>query len=81
MENMALGNTVIASVKQEYIDNYYKGCPIIPATPKDLVKQMKWVIEDYDFRKQNRKKNKDYVKNMHDVKPVSKKFYKVYKEC
>lgn len=81
IENMALGNTVVASVKPEYIDKYYIGCPIVPATPKDIVKQLKWVIEDYDFRKQNIKRGKEYVKKMHDVVPVSKRFYKIYNEC
>lgn len=81
IENMALGKTVVASVKPEYIEKYYKGCPIVPATPKDLVKQLRWIIGDSSFRKQNIKKGRDYVMRMHDVVPVSKRFYRIYEEC
>lgn len=81
MENMALGNTVCATLRKEFVDNYYKGCPIVRVTPKNLVENLKYLIEDYDFRKKNIKKNIDYVTKMHDVVPVSKKFYQVYKQC
>src|SRR3989344_4993775 len=81
MENMALGNTVCATIREDFLKDQFKGCPIVNVTPDSLVKNLRWLIEDYDFRKKNVKKNIDYVTRMHDIVPVSRKFYKVYKEC
>lgn len=78
IEGMALGKPVICSLKEDYIKNFYHGCPIINANFNNLNEKLMYLLEDESARRTYGKNGRIYVKRMHDAVAVTKQVLTFY---
>lgn len=80
IESMAMGKPVLCYIKNDYYEDFYRGCPIISAEFDDLVEKLRNLIEDENTRRLLGVKGIDYVRKMHDAENIAKRTIKVYEE-
>jgi glycosyltransferase involved in cell wall biosynthesis len=78
IEGMALEKPVICSLKEEYLMDFYHGCPIINADFSHLNEKLRYMVEDESARRAFGKNGRVYVERMHDALEVTKLVLTVY---
>lgn len=82
MECMALGKPVIVYIRDDLMEKSNKSepIPIINANPSTIKGTLKHTIQDYEYRKDMSKKQRDYVERVHDVKVAAASIKSCYED-
>jgi glycosyltransferase involved in cell wall biosynthesis len=78
IECMALGKPVCSFIRND-LESYMPFNPIINTSPKNIVENLKFLIEDETIRESIGKKGRGYVEKVHSADIVTKKVTALYK--
>ncbi|NKQ38611.1 MAG: glycosyltransferase [Methanosarcinales archaeon] len=79
IECMALGKPVCVYI-QEDLESYMPSNPVMNTSPKNIIENLKILIEDAKLRKELGEKGRKYVEEVHDSKKIAKQLIELY-EC
>ena len=78
IECMALGKPVCVYIRDD-LESYMPFSPMINTSPKNIVENLRVLIEDEKLRKEFGKKGRKYVKQVHDADKIAKRVFEVYR--
>jgi glycosyltransferase involved in cell wall biosynthesis len=76
-ECMALGKPVCVYIRED-LEQYMPFCPFLKTTTKNLVDNLRLLIEDSSLRMEMAKKGRDYVEKVHEANMVARMVTKYY---
>mgnify|MGYP002630276036 CR=1 FL=1 len=78
VEAMALGKPVLCYIRDDLYSKRYGEMPIINCNPLNIKEKIRYVIKDYEFRKEFSVKGRAFVEKYHDVNVVAPRLKEIY---
>ncbi|MGQ3887472.1 glycosyltransferase [Legionella sp. CNM-1927-20] len=79
LEAMAIGKPVVLNLREDLFSKYYKcELPIINANPDNINKQLKTIIQDYEWRKHLSNSGRLLVEKFHNIDLVINDYISMY---
>jgi len=78
IECMSLGKPVCVYIRED-LESYMPFNPIVNTSPKNIIENIKLLVEDQALRKKFGDQSRKYVEQMHDANMIAKKVLSLYK--
>jgi len=78
MEAMALGKPVLCYIREDLVDTFPPGLPIVNANPYTLATELEKLLVDPSLRVELGRRGRQYVERHHDSRVVARKLLELY---
>jgi len=79
IEAMAMSKPVLCYIREDLVDKYPAGLPIVNTNPDNIYDNLKMLIENVELRIEIGKQGIEYTKRVHDSRKVIKQLVELYK--